>query len=308
MKILQVAEHEEIREGASGTVHIPVLPKETLALLDPKENDAVIDGTYGGGGHSTAILTKIGAQGRLLAIDWNEHAVRGCSDRHDNDPRVTCAMGNFRDMEEIARIAGFPKADCILLDLGISSDELLHSGRGFSFQEDEPLRMTYNDTQEPVTELLSRIDQGDLATIIREYGEERYAGRIARAIKERGVIETTGELAEIVAGAVPKPRGYQRIHPATRTFMALRIFANEELENVKQVIRAIPKIIAPGGRVAIISFHSLEDRIVKWAFREIAKGGGGTIVTKKPIVAGEEEVTRNPRSRSAKLRVIRMSA
>lgn len=306
MKILQVAQHEEIRQNASGTVHVPVLPEETIALLDPHENDAMIDGTYGGGGHSAAILEKIGKNGRLLAIDWNEHAVRGCSDRHDSDPRVTCAMGNFRDMGEIARLAGFPKADGILLDLGISSDELLHSGRGFSFQEDEPLRMTYNDAQEPVADILRAIDEKDLATIIREYGEERYAGRIARAIKEHGAVETTGELAEIVANAVPKPRGYQRIHPATRTFMALRIFANEELENVKQAIKAMPNLMAPGGRIAIISFHSLEDRIVKWAFREIAKEGKGTILTKKPIVAGEEEVARNPRSRSAKLRAIRM--
>lgn len=306
MKILQVAEHKEIRQGSSGTVHIPVLPDEALALLDPKEGEAMIDGTYGGGGHSAAILGKIGPSGRLLAIDWNEHAVRGCSDRHDSDPRVTCAMGNFRDMEEIARLAGFPKANGILLDLGISSDELLHSGRGFSFQENEPLRMTYNDAQEPVAELLARIDEDDLAKIIREYGEERYAGRIARAIKERGAIETTGELADIVAGAVPKPRGYQRIHPATRTFMALRIFANEELENVKQAITLMPKLVAPGGRVAIISFHSLEDRIVKWAFRELAKEGKGTILTKKPMVAGEGELARNPRSRSAKLRAIRM--
>ena len=309
MNIEQVTHHETAR-GISGTVHIPVLFAETMAALGLKEGGAVIDGTCGGGGHSAGILARIGPSGRLLAIDWNEHAVRGCSAAYDLDRRVTCAMGNFGDIKEIARLAGFPPADALLLDLGISSDELMHSGRGFSFQEDEPLMMTYNDAQEPVADLLRDIEEDDLTKIIRAYGEERYAGRIARAIKERGrakPVETTGELAAIVERAVPRPRGgYSRIHPATRTFMALRIFANEELENVKQIIKAIPGIMAPGGRVAMISFHSLEDRIVKHSFRELAKEKGAEVLTKKPIVANEEEVRANPRSRSAKLRAIVM--
>ncbi len=310
MNIEQVV-HHNATGTASGTVHVPVLFAETIAALDLKEGDAAIDGTYGGGGHAAGILARIGQSGRLLAIDWNEHAVRGCSAAYDLDRRVTCAMGNFKDIPEIARLAGFPPADALLLDLGISSDELMHSGRGFSFQEDEPLMMTYNDTQEPVADLLKDIEEDDLAKIIRAYGEERYAGRIARAIKERGrakPVETTGELADIVERAVPRPRGgYSRIHPATRTFMALRIFANEELENVKQIIKAIPEIMVPGGRVAMISFHSLEDRIVKHAFRELAQAKRAEVLTKKPIIAGEDEVRANPRSRSAKLRAIAMN-
>ncbi len=310
MNIEQVVSHNAMRK-TSGTVHIPVLFAETMAALRLKQGDAAIDGTYGGGGHSAGILARVGQTGRLLAIDWNEHAVRGCSAAYDLDPRVTCAMGNFKDIPEIARLAGFPPADALLLDLGISSDELMHSGRGFSFQEDEPLMMTYNDTQEPVADLLKDIEEDDLAKIIRAYGEERYAGRIARAIKESGrgkPVETTGELAKIVERAIPRPRGgYNRIHPATRTFMALRIFANEELENIKQIIKTLPEIMAPEGRVAMISFHSLEDRIVKHAFRDLAREGKAEIITKKPVIADEEEVRVNPRSRSAKLRAIVMA-
>ncbi len=303
MHIEQVVSHNTIE---SGTVHIPVLLNETIAALSLKEGDKVIDGTYGGGGHTTAILERIGATGRLLAVDWNEHAVRGCNDQHGEDPRVTCAMGNFREIPEIMRLAAFPAADALILDLGISSDELEHSGRGFTFKEDEPLIMTYNDTQEPVADLLHRIDEDDLAAIIRTYGEERYAGRIARVIKERvrkGSMNMTSELADAVVSALPRPYGKpSRIHPATRTFMALRIFANEELENVKTTLAMIPSIVAPGGRIAIISFHSLEDRIVKYGFRDLQHKKIGTIGTKKPIIAGEEELRINPRSRSAKLR------
>ncbi len=305
MRIEQVIHHNHI---PTGTVHIPVLCEEAITALNLRAGDTVIDGTYGGGGHTAVILEHIGPTGRLLAIDWNEHAISGCNDRYGEDSRVTCAMGNFRDIPEIMRLAVFPPANALLLDLGVSSDELEHSGRGFSFTEDEPLRMTYNDTQEPIADILRKINEDDLTTIIRTYGEERYAGRIARVIKERvrqGNMETTVDLVNAIITAVPHSRDrYSRIHPATRTFMALRIFANEELDNIKSAIALIPRILTPNGRVVIISFHSLEDRIVKQGFRDLAQKKIAVVITKKPIIASEEERKRNPRSRSAKLRAL----
>lgn len=284
-------------------MHVPVMLNETVNALGPREGDCVIDGTYGAGGHSGLVLERIGKTGRLLALDWNEHAVRGCAERYAEDRRVTCAVGNFAEMADIARLSLFPKADGVILDLGISSDELNHSGRGFTFQEDEPLLMTYSDNQEPIAETLKRVSEKDLAAIIRTYGEERYAARIAHAIKAKMPVETTKQLAEIITAAVPGHGKKYRIHPATRTFMALRIYANKELENVEQAIAALPQVVAPGGRVAIISFHSLEDRIVKHRFREMAKEGRLGLVTKKPILPSDEEIRNNPRARSAKLRV-----
>ncbi len=284
-------------------MHVPVMPDETVNAIEPREGDCVIDGTYGAGGHSGLVLERIGAAGKLLAIDWNEHAVRGCAERYAEDRRVTCAVGNFAEMADIARLSLFPKANGVILDLGISSDELNHSGRGFTFQEDEPLLMTYNDGEDSIADILKQVSEDGLAAIIKTYGEERYAARIARAIKEKMPVETTKQLADIVTGAVPNQGKKYRIHPATRTFMALRIYANKELENVEQAITALPQVVAPGGRVAIISFHSLEDRIVKHRFRDMAKEGKLTVLTKKPVIPSEEEIRNNPRARSAKLRV-----
>ncbi|MSR73538.1 MAG: 16S rRNA (cytosine(1402)-N(4))-methyltransferase RsmH [Candidatus Pacebacteria bacterium] len=284
-------------------IHIPVMLNETVDAIAPREGDCVIDGTFGAGGHSALVLERVGATGKLLAIDWNEHAVRGCAERYAEDRRVTCAVGNFAEMADIARLSLFPKANGVILDLGISSDELNHSGRGFTFQEDEPLLMTYSDNQESIADILKQVSEDDLAAIIKTYGEERYAARIARAIKEKMPVETTKQLADIITNAVPNQGKKYRIHPATRTFMALRIYANKELENVEQAITVLPQVVAPGGRVAILSFHSLEDRIVKHRFRDMAKEGKITIVTKKPLIPSEEEVKNNPRARSAKLRI-----
>lgn len=290
------------RSFDAGTMHIPVMLNETVNAIGPRGGDCVIDGTYGAGGHSALVLERIGKNGKLLALDWNEHAVRGCAERYAEDNRVTCAVGNFAEMPHIARVSLFPKANGVILDLGVSSDELEHSGRGFTFQEDEPLLMTYNDGETPMADILKNLTEDELAAIIKTYGEERYAARIARAIKQRMPIETTRKLADIVTRAVPNQGKKYRIHPATRTFMALRIYANKELENLERAIGVMPQVIAPGGRMAIISFHSLEDRIVKRRFKELAKEGKVTLITKKPIIPTEEEVKKNPRSRSAKLR------
>lgn len=282
-------------------IHIPVLLKEIIELLDPKPGENFIDGTFGGGGHTRVILEKIQPGGRLLAVDWNERAVQLC-----HQP-INCVQGNFADLLKIMRDNNFPPANGLLLDLGISSDELESSGRGFSFQKDEPLLMTYNNEQKPVKEILKELTEMELAEIIKKFGEERYAQTIAAAIKQRErirPIETTRELVELIFKATPVKYHHLKIHPATRTFMALRIYANRELENLEKVLLDLEKIMARGGRVAVITFHSLEDRIVKNYFRDLVRAEKARALTKKPVIATEEEVRENPRSRSAKLRAI----
>jgi 16S rRNA (cytosine1402-N4)-methyltransferase len=221
--------------------------------------------------------------------------------------------GNYADLPEILLERDLPKADGLLLDLGFSSEQLVPSdgsaGRGFSFAESaasEPLFMTYDDSQEPVSEILRRIDEKLLADVIYEFGGERGSRRIAKAIKDRGrrkPILTAGELAETVRGALPRGYEHGRIDAATRTFQALRIYANGELKNIKKLLDFLGDVVKPGGRVAIITFHSLEDRIVKQTFQKLAKEKKLEIVTKKPIAASREEIRENPRARSAKLRV-----
>jgi len=264
-------------------MHIPVLLKEVLKVLDPKPGEFFIDGTYGSGGHSEAIRELIAPSGRLLAIDWERTGE------------------NYADLPEILRGKNLGKADGLLLDLGFSSEQL-EGGRGFSFQKDEPLVMTYHPSLKPVKELLEDLNEAELADIIYQYGEERASRKIAKAIKEAGArkrIETTGELASVIESVLPR-RG--KIHPATKTFMALRIYANHELENLERILKSLSQVLKTGGRAAIISFHSVEDRIVKNYFRDSAKAGQLKIITKKPITATSEEAKENPRSRSAKLR------
>ncbi len=283
------------------SLHKPVLLNEVIGLLDPRSGENFIDGTFGGGGHSRIILEKISPNGRLLAIDWNGQAIAKCP----ADKKVDCVQGNFANLLTIAQQVNFPPADGLLLDLGVSSDELELSGRGFSFQKDEPLLMTYNDDQVPVMQLLKELSEAELADILKKYGEERFAPAIAKAIKQKQrpmPIKTTRELVEIILKTVRR-RGH--LHPATRTFMALRIYANNELGNLEKVLRDSKTIMAPGGRMAVISFHSLEDRLVKNYFRQLKQDSAGEILTKKPITATTEEIRNNPRARSAKLRVFK---
>lgn len=274
--------------------HVPVLLKEVLKILDPKPGEFFIDGTAGSGGHSRAILEQIGSGGKLLAIDWEKTGE------------------NYADLPRILEQKKLGKADGLLIDLGFSSEQLNQPagrGRGFSFNVDEPLLMTYDSNEKPVKQLLRELNEQELAVIIKNYGEERYARQIAKAIKERGrknKIETTGQLVEVIKSAVPANYERGRIHPATRTFMALRIYANRELENLETLLKNLRGILKPGGRAAIISFHSLEDRLVKNYFRDYAKAGKAEILTKKPITATPEEISFNTRSRSAKLRAIKI--
>jgi len=288
-------------------IHKPVLFKEVIRILDPKQEEFFVDGTIGGGGHAEEIFKKISPGGTLLGIDWDKDAIARCRTRFGNREDVILEVGNYANLPSILRMRELGKVDGLLLDLGFSSDQIEHSGRGFSFINSEPLIMTYSDDAMPVRDLLKQITEKDLADAINNYGEERFAQRIARAIKTAGrknKIGTSKELAEIISSAVPAAYRHGRLHPATRTFQALRIYANQELENLKRILAELPHIMNRGGRVAIISFHSLEDRIVKHAFGQLDRDGVANIITKKPITASEREVSNNPRSRSAKLRAL----
>lgn len=288
-------------------MHTPVLLREVIELLDPKPGAFIIDGTFGGGGHSKMILEKIGPQGKLLAVDLEEAAILKNGQEICELPNMICVHSNFAKLPAVLKEQHLPHADGLLLDLGFSSNQIENSGKGFSFQKDELLIMTYNDTDEPVYKLLAQLSEEEIERVIREYGEERYAHKIAQAIVARRssgrFIKTSKELAELVQKVVPTNYEHGRIHPATRTFQAFRIYANHELENVNTVLRELDQILKPGGRVAIISFHSLEDRLVKHALRDAKKEGRMEIITKKSVRPSLEEVKQNPRARSAKLRV-----
>ncbi len=302
-------------------MHEPVLLHEAVRALDPKPGEFIIDGTVDGGGHAEAIIQKIAPGGRFLGVDWDAEMVaarerRAAARRASGGVKPAraaavlekYACGNYADLPEILADAGWGKADGLLLDLGVSSDQLAGSGRGFSFLPEaagEPLLMTYDDSRRPLAEFLRGMGEAELADIIYRFGGERHSRRIARAIAARereGAITTSGELAEAVRRALPRNYERGRIDPATRTFQALRIYANGELENLDRALGALAGILRPGGRAAIISFHSLEDRAVKQAFLRMEKEGTLSRTAKKPVAPSREEVARNPRSRSAKLR------
>ena len=275
--------------------HIPALLGETLRGLNFKKNSLVIDATADGGGHARAILDNLGPAGRLIGTDWDLGMIERLQEELKGEKRLKLFHLNF---SEIEKVAGSRRPDAILFDLGLSSLQLSASGRGFSFRASEPLEMTFNaETHPNVRELLRKISERELEEIIRTYGEEPFAKRISRAIvaaRRQKEIGTAKELAEIIAKVRPR---LGRIHPATKTFQALRIYVNQELENLKRGLEGAWKIIKPGGRIAVISYHSLEDRIVKNFSRE--KGQ-----VAKPIRPSRAEILKNPRARSAKLRII----
>ncbi len=292
--------------------HQPVLLNEVIHYLDPRPGNFIIDGTVDGGGHAQAIMEKIMPEGTFLGLDWDADMIvaRNKAKQHGEKERYVHA--NYAALPEMLQRERLGRADGLLLDLGFSSEQLEQSGRGFSFGEaaaHEPLKMTYSETQRPVAELLRELPEQDLADIIHELGGERRSRKIAKAVKDAGrahPIVTAGELADIVRSVAGKGYERGRIDPATRTFQALRIYANNELGNLETVLSRLREIVKPQGRVVVISFHSLEDRMVKRAFASAAKAGELEIVTKKPVAASREEEQRNPRSRSAKLRAARM--
>lgn len=290
-------------------VHKPVLLNEVLAALNPQPGEFFIDGTLGGGGHAEKIIERLGEAGSFLGIDRDARAVQNFQLRaKDKKIKISAIQGNYVDLPEILEREKLGKADGLLFDLGMSSDQLESSGRGFSFSpehENEPLLMTYDENSKSAKDVLRELSEAELAEMIKNLSGERFSNRIARAIKEqekKNPISSVRELVSIIKTAVPKNYERGRINPATRTFMALRIYVNRELENLETALKSLRSILKSGGRVAIISFHSLEDRLVKNYFRNYAKVGQFKVLTKKPIIASKEELIINPRARSAKLR------
>ncbi|MBI4265523.1 MAG: 16S rRNA (cytosine(1402)-N(4))-methyltransferase RsmH [Acidobacteria bacterium] len=279
---------------------------EVLEHLEPARGGVFVDCTVGLGGHARALL-EAGAS-RLIGLDRDPGALAAAAETlREYGDRVELVHGDYRRLDELLDARGIPAVDGVLADLGVSSMQLDQPGRGFSFKRDEPLDMRMDTTAGPTAaDAIRDADERTLGGVIYEFGEERHARRIARAIVEgrmRAPVETTGRLAEIVRRAVPR-RGYSRIDPATRTFQAIRIWVNRELEGLDAFLTQAVRRLCPGGRIVVITFHSLEDRIVKHTFRALQSGGetGLTIRTKRPVVPSEAEVERNSRARSAKLR------
>jgi 16S rRNA (cytosine1402-N4)-methyltransferase len=299
------------RHGGKGFGHVPVLLQPAIEFLAVRRGGTYIDATLGLGGHSWEIAKRLGAQGRLIAFDKDPVALERARERlttaptewESDWPAIELVHASFA---EVAAHVAPGSADGLLADLGVSSMQLEDAARGFSFQADGPLDMRMN-TQTGLTaeQVVNRIDERELADAIYEFGEERRSRRIARAIVRARPITTTAQLAQVVSAAArPMNQAERRIHPATRTFQALRILVNRELQDLQELLRAgtAPRVLQRGGRLVIISFHSLEDRIVKDALRDGARDGIYRLLTKKPVTADEEEIDRNPRSRSAKLR------
>lgn len=300
--------------------HTPVLPAEVLAALQPQPGGVFIDATLGGGGHALSLLQASQPGGRLLGIDADPDALQVAQKRFAKSSvagsAYTLLHANFANIGALARAHGFTDVDGVLFDLGVSSHQLDTAERGFSFHADAPLDMRLDPTSGlSAADLVAELDETALADLIFRYGEERFSRRIARRIVEQRrehAIKTTGELAELIRRAIPARGGHSRIHPATRTFQALRIAVNNELVHLEQALPQAVDLLRTGGRLVVISFHSLEDRIVK-QFMRAESGYGGSeapdqpvrllIVTKKPITPGAAEVSANPRSRSARLRI-----
>jgi 16S rRNA (cytosine1402-N4)-methyltransferase len=284
------------------TIHIPVLLNECLEGLQPEGDKIIVDGTLGGGGHTAAILERLGPEGRVIAFDRDGDAVEEAEKKFD-DPRLTLIHSNYADFPEHLAAIGIEKVDGILLDLGYSSDQLEDNDRGFSYQSDGILDLRFNRMDgEPAWKLINRLSERHLADLIYNYGEERLSRRIARkivAVRRTDPIKSANQLAKLVRSCVPRSKNHS-IDPATRTFQAVRIAVNEELKWLKVTVNRIADYLKPGGRAAIISFHSLEDRIVKQGINQndLLKP-----INKRVITATEEELEENSRSRSAKLRV-----
>ena len=307
--------------------HIPVLLKETIDFLAVRRGGTYVDATLGLGGHSFEIARQIGREGTLIGFDKDPAALELARKRLSEPPvefegdwpTIRYEQGSFAQIGEVLEAGS---VDGLMADLGVSSLQLEDASRGFSFQAEGPLDMRMDPLSGTTAEqVVNRIDERTLADLIYEFGEERRSRRIARAIVRARPIRSTKQLVDVISAAAPtmnrpttgksgrrwgsqkpqKGRGGE-IHPATRTFQAIRIFVNRELDDLKALLESVPKVLRPGGRVAIISFHSLEDRIVKDAIRDGAKAGIYEVLTKKPVTAAEIEIDRNPRSRSAKLR------
>lgn len=305
-----------------GFEHRPVLLRETVEALRVLPGGTYIDGTLGGGGHAEAVLNALGGTGRLLGIDQDPDALAAAGERLKGHENFTAVRGNFSDMLELAREQGIERADGVLLDIGVSSHQLDTPERGFSYHHDAPLDMRMSQEGPSAYDLVNTLTSRELSDIIFRYGEDKSARRIAEGIvraREDGPIETTGQLAEIVKVSVPAAVRRGEGHPARRTFQALRIAVNGELDALEKGLDAALELLGPGGRLAVITFHSLEDRIVKRKLAEYCQGcvcppdfpvcvcgrrPKGKPVHRKGLAPGEEELMGNPRARSARLRAV----
>jgi 16S rRNA (cytosine1402-N4)-methyltransferase len=302
---------EDGSEGLGTSLgHVPVLVEEVLAGLQCKTGGIYVDCTIGQGGLAARILDAAGPDGMLIGIDRDEEALAMTRERLKRfTKQLRLVHGNFRDIKRHIQTFGLSSVDGIVFDLGVSSVQLNDANRGFSFMAEGPLDMRMDRSGETTAaQLLERLSEVELSNIIFQYGEERYARRIARSIaraRELRPLRTTAELVSVIRSAVPGPYRHGRIHFATRTFQALRIAANGELDILAAAFRDAVDVLSPGGSLCIISFHSLEDRIAKHTLRELSKGPDAVLLikTKRPVVALESEVTSNPRSRSAKFRI-----
>lgn len=303
--------------------HVPVLFDEVMAALDIKENGTYIDGTVGGGGHSSGICDRLNESGMLIAVDRDEEALAAAEKRlEDNKCRKRFVHANYSDIDAIAGAAE-GKVQGILLDLGVSSYQLDNPERGFSYMQDAPLDMRMDESDRLTAyDVVNGYSESELARIIKDYGEERWAARIAQFIareRREAAIDSTARLTEIIKAAIPANARRNGPHPAKRTFQAIRIEVNDELGHLKEAVDKLPDLLESGGRIAIITFHSLEDRIVKTGFEKrldpctcppefpvcvCGKVADVKRVTRKPIIPTEEETESNPRARSAKLRVL----
>ena len=289
--------------------HQPVMGAEALGLLDPRPGDVMVDGTAGTGGHSLMILPHLLPEGRLIAIDRDREPLELARKRlTEFTPQVTFAHGNFRNLAELLDELHVSAVDGVLLDLGMSSLQVDQPQRGFSFSKEGPLDMRMDHEQEETAgALVNELSADELEQLIQELGEERFARRIAQRIlhvRRAKPIRTTTQLARIVAEAVPASARHGRIHVATRTFQALRMAVNDELGALEALLGDLPRILKPGGRAVILTFHSLEDRMVKRAFAQGLRDGRWAVLTKKPLRPSQEECVQNPRARCAKLRSI----
>ena len=296
--------------------HIPVLGRQAVELLNPREGGIYVDATFGAGGYSRAILEIAGTG--VIGIDRDRSAIAGGFDLVDRSAgRLTLVEDRFSNLADICAACGFPSVDGVVMDVGVSSMQLDEAGRGFSFRNDGPLDMRMGHDGPTVADVIAKASETDLANIIYIFGEERHSRGVARAIvaaRKQAPIATTRALADIVSKVVRSKPG--EIHPATRTFQGLRIFVNQELDELRLALAAAERVLKPGGRLVVVSFHSLEDRIVKNFLSERAKAGGGSrhqpeiaqlppsfvVLTKRPVTADDDEISANPRARSAKLR------
>lgn len=305
--------------------HKPIMLEECIEFLNIRQDGTYIDGTLGGAGHSSEILRRLGPKGLLIGIDQDQNAIEAARmklSRIDTHGQFAIEHTNFENIGRVIEKYKRDSVDGVLLDLGVSSHQLDEGERGFSYQHDAPLDMRMNQSQSlDARTLVNTWSREELARIIREYGEEKWSARIAEFIvrhREAQPINTTGELVDIIKAAIPAAARREGPHPAKRTFQAIRIAVNRELEVLENLLKQVVELLSPGGRLAIITFHSLEDRIVKKSFQEQAQGCtcprdfpqcvcGFTpklkIITRKPVTPSEEELTDNPRARSAKLRV-----